>query len=513
MDTVEPSRKPLTKAEKEALLKAATAKLAEQRRNPLEYLKLYQSQLAFIAASNDFPEIGFHAGNQRGKTITASSMAAAFATGRYPSWWPGRRWDRPTSGWVCGESREALRDAAQLKLIGLPGDPNNVGFIPEELIVERALSHGATGSLDFITVRHVSGGLSRIGFKSYDQLVTKWQGPTLDYAWCDEEPPLAHYNEASARLIATNGLLFSTFTPLHGRRLILGRFLERTPDALRYRKLIHMPFREAKHITPEMEAAIKAKYPPSEWRSRIEGYYVLGSGQVFEGIELKDLIVPARYVPARGYDFGRVIREDRVEVETRHWAKIIGIDFGIAHYFGAVLLGWDRDADKIYVMGEIKIRGGTPADHASRMRAMFGSGIPVAWPHDGNQREKGTGAQLREFYVREGLNMLPSHATFPTGGYDTEAGILEKITRMRTGRLFVFQTCTEWMSEFENYHREDGLLVKEDDDLMSATRIGVMSLRFAQTEGSDPRRRGSSSGSRRSSPVDDGRYNPDTWGE
>lgn len=58
-----------------------------------------------------------------------------------------------------------------------------------------------------------------------------------------------------------------------------------------------------------------------------------------------------------------------------------------------------------------------------------------------------------------------------------------------------------------NYHREDGLLVKEDDDLMSATRIGVMAIRYAKTEGSDPRRRGVGSGVARV-------YNPETfWGE
>ena len=32
------------------------------------------------------------------------------------------------------------------------------------------------------------------------------------------------------------------------------------------------------------------------------------------------------------------------------------------------------------------------------------------------------------------------------------------------------------------YHREDGKVVKEGDDLMSATRIGLMMLRYAKTK-------------------------------
>ena len=38
-------------------------------------------------------------------------------------------------------------------------------------------------------VKHSSGGNSTLGFKSYDQGRTKWQGETLDFVWFDEEPP------------------------------------------------------------------------------------------------------------------------------------------------------------------------------------------------------------------------------------------------------------------------------------------------------------------------------------
>ena len=40
-----------------------------------------------------------------------------------------------------------------------------------------------------------------------------------------------------------------------------------------------------------------------------------------------------------------------------------------------------------------------------------------------------------------------------------------------TGRLKVFAHLADWFEEFRLYHRKDGLIVKERDDLISATRV------------------------------------------
>jgi hypothetical protein len=57
---------------------------------------------------------------------------------------------------------------------------------------------------------------------------------------------------------------------------------------------------------------------------------------------------------------------------------------------------------------------------------------------------------------------------------------MEMLTRMETGKLKVFSSLLDWWEEFRLYHRKDGKVVKEGDDLMSATRYGVMMLRFAE---------------------------------
>jgi hypothetical protein len=58
-------------------------------------------------------------------------------------------------------------------------------------------------------------------------------------------------------------------------------------------------------------------------------------------------------------------------------------------------------------------------------------------------------------------------------------GIMAMLDRMKTGRFKVFAHLTEWFEEFRLYHRKDGLIVKERDDLISATRLGLMMLRQA----------------------------------
>jgi hypothetical protein len=104
----------------------------------------------------------------------------------------------------------------------------------------------------------------------------------------------------------------------------------------------------------------------------------------------------------------------------------------------------------------------------------------VAWPHDGYQHDKGSGQQLAELYRKIGLNMQPEHATFADGSNGVEAGVMQMLDRMILGKLKVAKHLTEWWEEFDLYHRQDGKIVKLKDDLISATRYGLMMMRFAK---------------------------------
>jgi hypothetical protein len=72
-------------------------------------------------------------------------------------------------------------------------------------------------------------------------------------------------------------------------------------------------------------------------------------------------------------------------------------------------------------------------------------------------------------------------AQFEDASVSVEAGIADMLIRMETGRFKAFKRLTDWWDEFRLYHRKDGRLHKEGDDLMSAMRYAVMMLRYART--------------------------------
>lgn len=169
------------------------------------------------------------AGNQTGKSVIGAYEVACHVTGLYPDWWEGIRYDRPTRWWVASDTGENTRDNCQAKLVGPPEIEGEwgTGFLPARTILDTHRGMGTANLLDSVTVRHVSGGVSVIGFKTYAQGRAKWQGATLDGLWLDEEPPLAIYTEALTRLNAVpDATCIITFTPLNGMSDVVAAFLE-----------------------------------------------------------------------------------------------------------------------------------------------------------------------------------------------------------------------------------------------------------------------------------------------
>jgi hypothetical protein len=106
--------------------------------------------------------------------------------------------------------------------------------------------------------------------------------------------------------------------------------------------------------------------------------------------------------------------------------------------------------------------------------------VPFAWPHDGMNSTAGSPDPLAAQYRKHGLKMMPDPASYDdTRRNAVEAGLMDILDRMTEGRFKVFRHHNDWFDEMEQYHRDEGKVVKEYDDLMDATRYAVMSLRFA----------------------------------
>lgn len=455
----------LSEKEREALKLETTRRLATKR---LYFYKPYRKQAEFHEAGAAYRERLFLAGNQLGKTVGGSFELAMHLTGQYPDWWKGRRWDRPVIWWAAGVTGESTRDNPQRLLMGRPGEWGT-GSIPGDCIIEHTRALGVQDLLDTVRIKHVAGE-SVLSFKFYEKGRQKWQGETLDGVWFDEEPPQDIYSEGLTRTNATNGLVYLTCTPLLGMTEVIGQFLQ-NPTADRH--VTQMTIDDAEHYTPEQRRKIIDSYPAHEREARAKGIPMLGSGRIFPVAE-EVIAVDAFAIP-------------------RHWPIIGAMDFGYDHPFAAVELAWDRDADCVYVTKTYRAREQTPVLHSAAVKP-WGDWLPWAWPHDGLQHSKDSGVPLAEQYRKQGLKLLPEHAKYPDerdgtpGKAGVEAGLMDMLDRMQTGRFKVFRHLEDWFQEFRIYHREDGKVVKLMDDLLSATRYGVMSLRFARINDGKPKK-------------------------
>ncbi|WP_069107199.1 terminase large subunit domain-containing protein [Xylella fastidiosa] len=442
---------------KQVLALLLEEKARRRRTNRLAEYSPYPKQRAFHAMGAGTRERLLAAANQSGKTLCAGHEVAMHLTGRYPQWWEGRRFERSNHGLAGSETGELTRRGVQRILLGRdPKTEMGTGAIPGECIEGVTWARGVPELVDTVYVRHVCGERSSISLKSFDQGREKWQADTVDWVWFDEEPPEDVYFEGITRTNRTFGPVFMTFTPLKGMSSVVRRFLlEEAPD----RGLVQMTIDDAEHYSPEDRARIIASYPAHEREARTKGTPSLGSGRVFPIAEDSIAIAPF------------AIPEE--------WALIGGMDFGYDHPFAAVKMAWDREADVLYVMCAYRQREATPVIHTAALRP-WGARLPWAWPHDGLQHDKGSGEQLAEQYRQQGLSMLGERATFTDGTNGLEAGVTEMLDRMHTGRLKVFSHLTEWFEEFRLYHREDGRIVKQHDDLLSATRYAMMMRRYAK---------------------------------
>lgn len=444
-----------------------------QRTNRLKFYRPYLKQREHHKAGATFSERLFMAGNQLGKTVAGGAEWATHLTGRYPDWWDGAEFAKPPLLWAGSVTSESTRDNPQRILVGPPAKSEEwgTGFIPADCIKSTIRAVGVPNLIDSVVVRwggggDVQAGESVLAFKAYEKGREKWQGPTVDGVWFDEEPPEDIYSEGLTR--TNNGqrgqFAQMTFTPLLGMSEVVRRFTLPAADdpGVEFRHVTSMTIEDAEHYTPEQRAQIIASYPAHEREARAKGIPVLGSGLIFP------------------------VSDDEITVDPfdipKTFKQIVGIDFGYDHPFGAARIAYDPDSDTIYVTHDYRKSHAGPVIHSAAIKP-WGDWIPVAWPHDGLRKDKDpSGKEFRKLYEEQGLNMLQDKAEFEDGGYGREAGLMDMLDRMETGRWKVFKTCTSWLEERRTYHRKDGVVVDEHDDVLCASRYALMMLRFAETK-------------------------------
>lgn len=436
----------------------------------LKLYKPYSWQKEFHDAGKDNPERMLMAANRVGKTMSAGAEVAFHLTGDYPEWWQGRRFLSPVLVWTGSPTNETSRDIVQAELLGGLGEKLGTGMVPRARLhgTPTTRQAGVKNVVESFQVKHASGGLSTCLLKTYEQGWQKWQGTAPHVVWMDEEPDdYRIFSEAQTRVLTSRGIVLVTFTPLLGMTDLVEHFQTGGPGIY----LKGASWHDAPHLSKDDKDRLSLSYRAHEREARTMGIPMMGEGAVFP-IPDQEIMVPPFDVP-------------------RIWPRIKGCDFGIDHPAAGVELSWDQAQDVFYVVDCYRKAGETAPYHAAWFNKA-NRDVPVAWPHDGMNREKSGGKTLADAYRQLGVNMLSKSARYPRVAGEPEKGgpqpvepiVDEVLERMSTGRFKVFSHLGSWFEEKRSYHRKDGKIVDRRDDILKATFYALMMKRYAAISGS-----------------------------
>lgn len=414
--------------------------------------ELYPQHMEFFRLGAEYKTRGFMAGNRVGKTEGGGCEVVYHLTGRYPHWWEGHRFHHAIDAWAAGDTKETVRDIVQFKLMGSEG-AYGTGLIPGEDLVKWVKRPNGGGALDYLVVKHQTGGLSRLAFKSFDQGREAFQGTEKHVIWLDEESNEAIRAECAMRLGTTNGLLIETFTPLRGLTPVVLTYLG--PDAevpsdrvgrAQFQALVMAGWDDVPHLSTEQKARLAFNSEPHLREARSRGIPSIGAGAIYP------------------------VAEDEITVEDfaipDHWPRAYGLDVGwnkTAAAFGA----HDLENDVVYIYSCHYQGQQEPSTHVAAINAR-GDWIPGTIDPASRGRSQKDGEQLLVIYRELGLQITEADNS-------VESGLFEVHQRLATGRLKVFKSCKPWFAEYRIYHRDDkGHIVKKNDHLMDASRYLVV---------------------------------------
>jgi phage terminase large subunit-like protein len=416
--------------------------------------ELYPQHLQFFRLGATVSTRCFMAANRVGKTEGGGGYETALhLSGRYPAWWEGHRFNKPIDAWAAGDTKETVRDIIQMKMVGAES-AYGTGMIPGDDIVRTVRRPNGNGALDYVEVRHVSGGLSRLAFKSYDQGREAFQGTEKDLVWLDEEANEGIRSECVMRLMTTNGLLIETFTPLRGLTPIVLKYLgedaEVPPGRVGHngdRAIVMAGWDDVPHLSSEQKERLLAEAETHLRDARSKGIPNIGSGAIYP-IPEDQIVVDDFAIPA-------------------HWPKVYGLDVGW-NCTAAVFIAIDRDADVAYIYSLHYQGQQEPSTHVAGINGR-GKGIPGVIDPASRGRSQKDGEQLMQIYTDLGLDISAADNS-------RESGLFEVHQRLATGRLKVFKSLKPWLAEYRIYRRDEkGHVVKQKDHAMDGTRYAVVS--------------------------------------
>lgn len=393
-------------------------------------------------------------GNRTGKTECGAVEAVYLCRGIHPY----KKNKSSVDGWVVSLSSQVQRDVAQRKILN---------YLNPDWIVDIVMQSGkkdfpSSGIIDYILIKNVLGGISKLGFKSCDQGREKFQGTSLDFVWFDEEPPREIYIECKMRVLDRQGEIFGTMTPLKGLNWVYDEiFMNEFSDPEIW--YIQISWQDNPFLSSEEIKLFENSLSLEELESRKFGKFVGTGGLVYNEFDESINVIEPFNVPQSWYDK-------------------ISIDPGLNNPLSAHWYAVDFDGN-VYVIAEHFESGKNVEYHSIKIKEICAK---LNWPTSfngkysalidsaANQKTLASSQSVSELFCENGIQVNPNVNKDLFSGISKVKSYLKNASGK--SKLFIFKTCTNLIREIKSYFwgREDRP-IKKDDHCLDELRYYIMS--------------------------------------
>ncbi len=391
-------------------------------------------------------------GNRSGKTECGAVEAVWLSRGIHPF----RKNKANVEGWVVSVSREVQRDVAQRKILQYL----NPDWISDIVMVSGKSSNPEGGVIDYISVKNVFNGISRITFKSCEMGREKFQGASLDFVWFDEEPPEDIYDECLMRVLDKKGDVFGTMTPLKGMTFVYDRIYLNSGNSDEIWH-IFMEWGDNPYLDKGEVDKLTAAMSKDMLDRRRYGRFTEGEGPVYPEFDQSINVIKPFDVP-------------------KQWQDRLSIDPGLNNPLACLWFAVDGDGN-IFVVAEHFESGRDVNYHAERIKEIsakldwhtdsFGR-IEALIDSAANQKTLSALKSVTELFCEKGINVIPKVNKDLYSGINR---VKEYLSGAFGKRLYIFNNCVNLIRELKSYRWGSGDTPKKlDDHCLDAMRYYIM---------------------------------------